>query len=289
MAEASRDAVRVGEGLGASARAVIDLAPPDDVDYGRFHSELAELIALLFTAWRPGAAGAVPLASPLDVADRLATGWREVWFPPAERPGTVEPLIAHPWIRVEPEAWPFRVEDAGGRKLDVQEWTGAGGGWLSGPWIRISGAPVQPVELRVRPDRARGGRVHIEVRLQLDLYAEAAAGAPPARSDRAASHALALGGLWEDLHVLYRPVLAEGTGVLAPHDDAAAAERTLTRLLQRADSAQRGGTLDPPREVAAWLRAWLARLERLVTPESEPMWANARAAIDAIPGGGFAG
>jgi hypothetical protein len=273
---------RVAESLGPTFSAVVDLTSPDDRDTGRFQTELGELFALFFEPWRPAGAGAgEPFVDADTLAAQLAGGWAEVWFPHAGRPGEVAPLISHPWMRVLSEHRPYEAQDRAGQDVQLASLP-PDDSPSPGPhcWVRAIQSPVELVELRVRPDRARAGRVRAEVKLNTDLAHCAPDPAP--MWPGAVEMAFVLAGYWEDFAVLFEPThheVREGTGPLAagalqhalgsPDLGCRVAARLEERLLQVREYPTAPGAARSERVVLHWIE----RLARRFGPT--PAIANA--------------
>lgn len=285
LQDARQDAFRVGDGLGFSVDAAIDLPPPDGADIGRFHTELEALFALIFERLRPGTTGDSPLAGADTVAEHLAEGWARVWFASGDRPAPITPLISHPWVRLEPDSWPVTFAAVDGARVAAQPWPDDESARSEASrWVRLVGADTQLAELRIRPDRGRGGRIRLGFHLNSELFLgpvdiERSA----AVIERQAEHRVAFATFLEDVRWIYRPVFwsvtpADVDASFVDGDDATeeVVERVAARLLRRILSPEVGASSPALRE--HWLRSWADRLSEW--EPASPALANVYAALE---------
>lgn len=285
--------VRLGVGLGPHWRAIVDLSPPDDREHERFETDLADLLELLFERWCPARADDPPLAGATTLAGTLARGWTEVWFPPGDRPASVQPVLNHPWVRLEGGYWPFDFVDSSGALIEVTTYPPDDERRSERPcWIRSVHGGAQLVELRLRPDRGRAGRVHIEVQINTDLFDFG----PAARTDsedtarRHAEHALLALGQWEDLLALHTPVFAEvstpgsapmraaGPGGWPLELDDEILDRVCGRILARIDAALAMPPWPRQTRLLGLYGRWVSDLRDRA--RHLPSWVNAQDALD---------
>ncbi|NUN13178.1 MAG: hypothetical protein HUU55_06030 [Myxococcales bacterium] len=256
--------LHTGPNQGFHLSAIFDLPTPDDRGIERFSLDLGDFLMLIFENWCPPAAGDPPFVEPHLLGLRLGAAWAAVWFPSDGKVASVTPLFSQPWLRIVSEGWPLVAVDPDHNPLPLAVWpdhTDPPDG--DSRWIRLalpsSDTPsTSLVNVKLRPDKAKGGRIRMEITVHADLFV------PPLERVGAtvrAIHRSLLQGWIEDVCFYYPPVFWQQVGLPEPFAEVgpcAVAERVATRLLQRVEnhvSQPRG-----PRWMA--VHRWLEWLQR---------------------------
>lgn len=233
--------LQYGTDQGFHLLGVFDLPTPDDRGTERFSLDLGDFLMLVFEHWCPLATTNPPFVDAHAMAMMLGPAWASVWFPVDGRRATVTPLFVDPWLRIAAEAWPLLLRDGTETAIPLMVWPqSADPPDGDSRWIRVASpktdtAHLSMVNLKLRPDKARGGRVRMEVAVNVDLFA------PPLTRTGAiirAFHRAQIQGWVEDLCFYYPPIFWQSHQL--PETDGetssvAIAERAAVRLLQRVE------------------------------------------------------